>query len=210
MNKNEFLRQLEALLYDLPEEERREAMEYYVEYFEEAGPEAESEVIKKLGSPKEVAHNIREELAGKELVSAGEGGSKESDKKKTEGWKIALIVVLCIFAAPIAIPLVIGVIAIIVALIATVFSALIGFTAAVLGITLAFAVCFLILLIVGMIKLFGTPLVGLLLIGIALMCGGVSLLAGFLLFKFCVIVLPAICKGIVHLVKIPFQKKEVA
>ena len=29
MNREEFLRQLERLLYDIPESERREAMEYY-------------------------------------------------------------------------------------------------------------------------------------------------------------------------------------
>lgn len=46
MNKDQYLRKLEYLLSDLPEEERREAMEYYVEYFEEAGPEREAEVMR--------------------------------------------------------------------------------------------------------------------------------------------------------------------
>lgn len=210
MNKNDFLRQLESLLYDLPEEERREAMEYYVEYFEEAGPEAEADVIKKLGSPREVAHNIREELAGKELSSAGEMGKAGQDKKKMEGWKIALIIVLCIFAAPIAVPVAVTVILVAFSLVVGVFAVLIGLLAAVFGITVALAIVFVTLLIVGMIKLFGTPLVGLLLIGVALLCGGMSLLLGFLLFKFCVIVLPAFFNGIVYLVKLPFQKKEVA
>ena len=68
MNKNEFLSQLEKFLSDLPEEERREAMEYYVEYFDEAGPEKETDVLKEFGSPKEVADRIHEELAEKGLI----------------------------------------------------------------------------------------------------------------------------------------------
>ena len=61
MNKDQYLRKLEYLLSDLPEEERREAMEYYVEYFEEAGPEREAEVMRELGTPETVALSGREE-----------------------------------------------------------------------------------------------------------------------------------------------------
>ena len=39
MNREEFLRQLERLLSDIPEGERWEALEYYRNYFEDAGPE---------------------------------------------------------------------------------------------------------------------------------------------------------------------------
>ena len=65
MNKNEFLKQLDQLLSDFPEEERREAMEYYVEYFDEAGPEKEDEVLKELGSPQEVANQPEVSLAAR-------------------------------------------------------------------------------------------------------------------------------------------------
>lgn len=67
MNRIEFLERLEELLLDVPYTERREALNYYTEYFEDAEKEDE-EVIRTLGSPEEVAHNIREELAGKELT----------------------------------------------------------------------------------------------------------------------------------------------
>ena len=36
MNRERFLKQLERLLSDIPESERREAMEYYQNYFEES------------------------------------------------------------------------------------------------------------------------------------------------------------------------------
>ena len=37
MDRKQFMRQLEALLSDIPGEERREALEYYESYFDEAG-----------------------------------------------------------------------------------------------------------------------------------------------------------------------------
>lgn len=74
MNKIEFLEQLERLLLDIPYTERREALNYYTEYFEDAEKD-EEEVVKTLGSPEEVAHNIREELAGKELTEIVDASS---------------------------------------------------------------------------------------------------------------------------------------
>lgn len=67
MNRIEFLERLERLLLDIPYTERREALNYYMEYFEDAEKDDE-EVVRTLGSPEEAAHNIREELAGKELT----------------------------------------------------------------------------------------------------------------------------------------------
>ena len=55
MNREEFLSQLERLLYDIPAQEREEALEYYNGYFDDAGKEKEAEVIQELGSPGKVA-----------------------------------------------------------------------------------------------------------------------------------------------------------
>ena len=83
MNKDQYLRKLEYLLSDLPEEERREAMEYYVEYFEEAGPEREAEVMRELGTPETVAETIHKELADKGIVPFGQRRSRK--RKETAG-----------------------------------------------------------------------------------------------------------------------------
>ena len=64
MNREEFLKKLESLLRDVDASERKEALQYYEEYFEDS-EKAEADVIKELGSPEEVAHSIREELAEK-------------------------------------------------------------------------------------------------------------------------------------------------
>ena len=62
MNKWEFLSRLEELLYDLPEEERVSALEYYQDYFEEAGPDMEFQVVHDLGSPERIAAIIKTNL----------------------------------------------------------------------------------------------------------------------------------------------------
>jgi hypothetical protein len=62
MNRNEFMSQLDRLLQDLPIGERAEAMQYYSDYFSDAGVENEQEVMDTLGSPEKVAETIRKEL----------------------------------------------------------------------------------------------------------------------------------------------------
>ena len=55
MTREEYLRQLQHYLKRLPKEDYDSAMEYFTEYFEEAGPEGEQAVIAELGTPKQAA-----------------------------------------------------------------------------------------------------------------------------------------------------------
>lgn len=64
MNKVEFMRQLEHLLQNISEQERQEALHYYNDYFDDAGPENEQAVLEALGNPARVAENIRRDLYG--------------------------------------------------------------------------------------------------------------------------------------------------
>lgn len=64
MKREEFLRQLEYLLQDIPEDDKRDAIDYYSGYLEEAGPEAEEEVLREFGSPERIASIIRTDLLG--------------------------------------------------------------------------------------------------------------------------------------------------
>lgn len=66
MNRDVFLEKLSALLFDLPESERREAMQYYEDYFDDAGAENEADVLAALGTPEELAASIREGLLDEE------------------------------------------------------------------------------------------------------------------------------------------------
>lgn len=64
MDREQFLARLKWLLSDLSEEEQEEALEYYRDYFDEAGPEHEQEAIAHFGSPEKVAAEIRAGLSG--------------------------------------------------------------------------------------------------------------------------------------------------
>lgn len=64
MRKDEFFRQLEYLLQDIPEADREEAINYYRDYLEEAGPENEAEVLREFGSPERIASIIRSDHIG--------------------------------------------------------------------------------------------------------------------------------------------------
>lgn len=62
MNRDLFLLKLEQLLYDIPKEERDEAMDYYRGYFDDAGAENEGVVIEELESPQAIADSIKQAL----------------------------------------------------------------------------------------------------------------------------------------------------
>lgn len=64
MNRVDFMNQLESLLQSISLTEREEAIQYYNDYFDDAGEENEQEVIEALGNPARVAENIKRDLAG--------------------------------------------------------------------------------------------------------------------------------------------------
>ena len=117
MNKNEFLAQLKNKLRVLPADEAENALAYYNEYFDEAGPENEQSVIAGLGSPAETASKIIGEFAVKNI---------ENDAGKTTKSHLNMVwfVILGIFASPIALPLAFAAAAVVFALVVAVFSVL--------------------------------------------------------------------------------------
>lgn len=164
MNKQQYMSRLAEELAKLPEEEIRAALEFYEEYFAEAGPENEAEVIAELGRPEQAAAQIKADYAVKQM-DAEDG--KRSPKK---GVTAVVWVVLAIFAAPIALPLAVGlaavVLALLVAVAATALSMLVAFAAAGIG--------GLILAAVGLGGFTVSFSASLLLIGLGLILAGVS------------------------------------
>ncbi|MGT2950092.1 hypothetical protein BU202_02915 [Streptococcus cuniculi] len=94
MTRNEYLAHLQKYLNRLPEEDYQDAMEHFNEYFDEAGAENEAQVIADLGSPKQAAREILDQLYEKK-TEAGTATPKNT----------ILIVALSILAAPVAFPL---------------------------------------------------------------------------------------------------------
>lgn len=60
MNKQTYLAKLAQLLAALPEQERQDALNYYEEYFDAAGPDAEDATAAELGDPADAARKILE------------------------------------------------------------------------------------------------------------------------------------------------------
>ena len=83
MDKNKFMKELEFLLLDISEEDRKEALEFYENYFTEAGEENESKIIKELGEPSRVAAMIKAGLKGNfdEHIEVGNQGFSNDDFK---------------------------------------------------------------------------------------------------------------------------------
>lgn len=67
MNRKEWLKKLQMELYRMPRNEIDDAVAYYSEYFEEAGPEREDEIIRELGDPSKVAAQIKADYAVRQL-----------------------------------------------------------------------------------------------------------------------------------------------
>lgn len=63
MNRADFMKNLAELLADVPPTEREEAIQYYNDYFDDAGVENEQSVIASLGTPQQLAETIRAGLA---------------------------------------------------------------------------------------------------------------------------------------------------
>lgn len=82
MKKYEYLSELEKRLSALPADARRDALNYYEEYFDAAGPEAEDATAAELGDPADAARKILEG-EGLMLDSAQAAAGESSDAADT-------------------------------------------------------------------------------------------------------------------------------
>lgn len=104
MTRQEYMQQLAALLAAMPEAERRDALDYYEEYFDAAGPEKEAQTIQELGSPQDVAEKIWEGTGAQPGTPMPDSNMPEqgSRRRKSPVWIVLailaiLIVVLLVF-----------------------------------------------------------------------------------------------------------------
>lgn len=226
MNRIEFMSELDRLLKNISAEERAEAIQYYQDYFEDAGIENEAQIIEELGSPQRVAQTIREGLRGRnddssEYRETGytdtrferrddlanrydySGMEQKQAPKKNNLLKVVLIAAIILLASPVILPVALGILATVFAL------AVSGF--AILGSLLIVAVCIVfagvITSICGFVKIFASPGLGLIVCGAGLLIGVFGAIGTVLLFKLCMIVFPALFKGIVNLFRRLFHRK---
>lgn len=102
MTREEYLSQLKKYLKRLPKNDYENTIEYFNEYFEEAGDE--QKVMEELGTPKEAAAELLENLLQEKT---GSNAGEEKKEKRSVG-SILLITCLAILAAPLGTPLLIA------------------------------------------------------------------------------------------------------
>ena len=118
MTKKEYMKKLAYQLRRLPKEDFDKAMDYFEEYFEDAGVENEENVMKELGSPESLAARISNDYTGKEAASAlildlAQENAVKPPKTMKRRFSALWIAILALFAAPIALPLALGILAVI-------------------------------------------------------------------------------------------------
>lgn len=234
MNKDEFLRQLEALLSGISQEERTEALAFYRSYFEDAGEANEAKILEELESPQKVADSIIKDLgvqpgeacssgaqgaaAGAEWNPAVQGAAQNASKGVSQGaaqnaaysapekdGMPGWAIVLLVITSPVWLVMIL-----------VILSALLGIVAALFGIAIAVVAVMGALLICGVVLFgagIGTAFAGNPAIGIGLMGGGLIVLAFGVLAVVLVVwifggFLPWALKGIWKLCKKPFNKRK--
>lgn len=226
MNRRQFMNALERLLQDIPKNEREEALQYYNDYFDDAGEENENSVISELGSPEQVARTIREGMSGssgeytengyedsrfqdhQEMSADSRKTGQTADTRKRAGsnpWKIFCIILLCVILCPIIVPLGIGLLAVVIALIIAAICiiggiGLIGFVPLLVGIAT---------IVLGVIRLAAIPAVGFALLGIGCLVLALGILAALVTLWIFVKLVPGIIRGIVSLIRYPLRKAGV-
>lgn len=128
MNKRKFLEVLNHNLRHLPKEDREDAIAYYEEYFAEMNLSEDEDVTLRVGQPEDVARDILGNCTERHLDEQKEkGGIRNS---ATVIWMI----ILGIFASPIAIPLAIAFVAIVFSCVVALASIVFAFVCAGVGI----------------------------------------------------------------------------
>ena len=121
MDKQTFLQELDYRLRHMPEEDKLDAIEYYSEDIDDLNLPPDSDICIHLGSPKEVARQIIADTTEKKI-------DEQQEKNTTKGFgSILWLVILGIFASPIALPLAIAAIVLIFAGVVTIGSIIFAF-----------------------------------------------------------------------------------
>ena len=229
MNRVEFMAELERLLADLPEDEQQAAVQYYADYFADAGAENEAEVIRELGSPEKTAESIKADYYGRMFdesrfehkdymekygqqasgqqtsgqQQAGPAGASVEGKKPwtSRGLKILLIVLIAIVVWPVSL----GLICAVLGILAAVVCLFAGLVIAAVCVMIAGGVT----AVTGLLMSVAYPPAALMTTGIGLLLFVLGLIATVGTVKLCMIVYPAMLRGFVELCRRPIHGKAV-
>ena len=223
MNREEYMRLLAIALKDVPQSEKEEALQYYNDYFDDAGVENEQEVMKALGSPAKLAESIQKEFVTGEGKFEGYRGSYEQQptysnantntynnpnekagkKNKMSGGLIALIVILTILASPLILALAAVVIGVLIGIFGAIFGVIVSLFAVILTLICVVIACITIAFSLGMIS----PFSAVVLVGIGIASIGICIFLVMAIVWLFGVAIPWVVTGIGKLFKKIFGKK---
>ncbi len=178
MNRYNYLNALSNIIQnELPADEYNNVMQYYSEYFADAGVEKEQEVMEALGTPEELAKSVIAEYRGKQPEEV-------VVRTKRRGLPVGWIIAIAVVGSPIWL----AVLCVAIALVACVFSVAV----AVVAVALSFVLGGVVAVIGGIVKLFTSPAEGLLAMGV----GFVMEAVGIALTMLMVFLISLLAKGI--------------
>ena len=216
MTRQQFLQELDRLLSDLPESERKEDIQYYNDYFDDAGAENEANVIKELGSPAFVARTIRADSSSEHGEYTEQGyqdhrfdhhqdistDTTHSNTQSPNLWKIVCVTLICLILFPVVLPIFLAILLVLVGI----FIGILGITAGIVAASIALPISGILLIAVGVYRIFFLPGVGIALSGV----GCILLAVGILLFVLTIWIiktlLPPCLRAIIALIRYPLRK----
>ena len=194
MKRDEFLSELERLLSGLPQQEQEETMQYYRDYFDDAGPEHETEALRELGSPRKVAAAVMVQFEEEDGECTEKGFANprweeppkevivvEDREDRQRKWiKIGIAAFFVLFILP-------GILRII----GKLFGFSLNFALAVVVLLIGIGVCTVVSMIagvagvvVGFFLLFWMPMRGLMVLGLGFTLLGIGFLGNVLSMRF--------------------------
>lgn len=115
MTTSEYMKELSKHLRKLPKEEKEEALQYYTDYFADAGPANAEAVMKELGTPKDIAKQVILECAMKNT------DTQNSSAKKSLSTLWIVLLAIAITFSPIALMCILVIIFVVFAIFITLF-----------------------------------------------------------------------------------------
>lgn len=237
MNKAEFMRELERLLQNIPENEKVEALNYYEEYFSDAGEENEQNVIAELESPRKVADKIkdglradmdfRDTMPGSGQNSACQSGAAYQNGTSYQGSTIyqgntfyqngktaekegmpAWAIVLIVIGCIVCSPLLLGAAGTLLGVLASIFFGCLGLILGFGGGGIGLLIAGVALAGVGIVNMAVLPFAGMVLLGAGCFCLAFGILFMMFTIWLCGWAIPSLCKGVVWLCRKPFEKNK--
>lgn len=169
MTRNDFMTALRKRISHLPLDEQDAALKYYEEYFDEAA--SEEEAAQQLGSPDLIADRILSDYG-----TTAPNAQPAKKQKYTVGYWVGISILL-VFASPFILAFGAAGIAVLMALCCVAVAALIAIIVPFFALGVSLVACFFALLYAGAIALATWAPGGILVFGIAFLCGGGGILS---------------------------------